>query len=268
MPINLLSRLAMLMAVWLPLPAVAQSAETDIVGPGDDRTAGETVAAAEAGEVRGVNPADILSRADLIVRVVNLPQGETVTAVTKYDQKLGNSIAFNAELPVASYVNAGPIAAFGIGDLFLRVRYVAPLSRTVMALASVELVAPIATDDLLGAGKWQLNPVGGAVKIWSPRLFSAVVYKHSFSIGGDDVRADIDANSIRLIQSFILDKGYYISLDGRHEWQDSTNEGWSTAEFELGRQFSARFAASLRIGKAFGDRRNDGAIDINVRTFF
>lgn len=248
-------------------PAWAQ--EASVVGPVDDRAAEAAAAAAESDEVRGVNPADILSRADLVVKVVNLEPGESITAVAKYDQKLGEGLGANVELPIASYVNVGAADAFGIGDLFMRVRFVKPLSQTVIALASAELVAPTATNDLLGTGKWQLNPGAGAVKVWSPKMFTAAVYKHSFSIAGDDARAEINTNSARLIHSFILDKGYYLTLDGRHEWQTSgVNQDWSTAEFEVGRQFSAGLAASIRFGKAFGDRPNDGSIEMNVRTFF
>lgn len=250
-------------------PALAQSKAGDVVGPVDESEAAAKLAAAESGEVRGVNPADILSRADLVVKVTNLEQGEAFVAVAKYDQKLGEGLGANVELPVASYINVGAADAFGMGDLFMRLRYVKPLSQSVIALASAELVAPTATNDLLGTGKWQLNPGGGLVKIWSPKLFTAAVYKHSFSIAGEDNRADINTNSARLIHSFILDRGYYFTLDGRHEWQTAgVNEDWSTTEIEVGRQFSARFAASMRFGKAFGDRANDGAVEINVRTFF
>jgi hypothetical protein len=72
-----------------------------------------------------------------------------------------------------------------------------------------------------------------------------------------------------LIHSFILDKGYYLTLDGRHEWQSTgLGEDWTTTEIEVGRQFNASLAASLRIGKAYGDRANDGSLELNVRTFF
>lgn len=266
---HLFAATATLFAIFNPVPAAAQTQSDDVVGPIDDRAAAENLAEAESGGVRGVNPADILSRADLVVRVTNLGPGESIVAVAKYDQKLGEGLGANVELPIASYIDVGPAEAFGIGDLFLRLRYVKPLSQSVIALASAELVAPTATNDLLGTGKWQLNPGGGLVKVWSPKMFTALVYKHSFSIAGDDARAEINTNSARVVHSFILDRGYYITLDGRHEWQSAgINQNWTTTEFEVGRQFSASFAASMRISKAYGDRPNDGALEFNVRTFF
>lgn len=234
------------------LPPAAQAADT-----------------ANSDQVRGVNPADILNRADLIFKAINQKQGETLVAVAKYDKKLGDGLGANFELPFASYNNIGSGNAFGIGDVSMRIRYVKALNPGLIALASAELVVPLATDALIGTGKWQLNPGGGIVRIWSARAFTALVYKHSFSIAGDSGRADISVNSARALQTFILDKGWYVTVDGRHEWQTrGLSEDWTTAEFDVGRQFNARWAASMRIGKTWGDRANDGAVEINVRTFF
>lgn len=220
-------------------------------------------------EVKGVNPADILNRADLIVKAVNLPTGESLVGVLKFDKRLGAGFGGNVELPVASYVNVGAADDFGVGDLFARVRYVRPLSARVIGLVSLEGVAPLADGPLLGTGKWQLNPAGGFVYLWSQKAFTAVIYKHSFSIAGKDSRPDIDVNQVRALQTFLLKRGYYLTVDARHEWQSrGPNEQWTTTELELGRQFSARWAGSIRIGKTYGDRKNDGAIEVNVRTFF
>ncbi|MFZ4747517.1 MAG: hypothetical protein ACOYLK_11580 [Sphingomonas sp.] len=124
-------------------------------------------------------------------------------------------------------------------------------------------------SNLLGTGKWQVNPAAGLVYMWSQRSFTAVIYEHSFSFAGDAARPDISVNQLRALHSFILDRGFCITFDGKHEWQTlGRNENGTTTEFEVGRQFSARWATSLRIGKAYGDCRNDGTLEFNVRTFF
>lgn len=231
--------------------------------------AGESQAAVDENEVKGVNPADILSRADLIVKVINLEQGESITAVAKYDQRLGGGFGANVELPFLSHVNVGVAQSTGIGDTFARLRYVRPLSAKVVGLLALEAVAPTASSNLLGNGKWQLNPGAGAVYLWSRRSFTAMIYKHSFSIAGADNRADISINQVRALHSFVLDRGWYITFDAKHEWQTrGPNQDWTITEFEVGKQFNARLAASLRIGKAYGDRSNDGTLELNVRTFF
>jgi hypothetical protein len=220
-------------------------------------------------EVKGVNPADILNRADAIIKVINLEDGESVIGTLKYDKKLGNGFGANFEFPVAAYINVGQANAFGVGDFFSRLRYVRPLSKKVFGLLSLELVAPTASSPLLGLGKWQINPAAGLVYMWSQRTFTTGLYKHAFSVAGDPARPDLSVNQVRGLQTVILDRGYYVTLDVRHEWQTrGLVESWTTTDLEVGRQFSARWAGSIRIGKGFGDRRNAGTLELNVRTFF
>lgn len=229
----------------------------------------EAVPATDAQSVKGVNPADILNRADLIVKIIDLPAGSTWAMAGKFDKKLGSGWGGAVELPFVQSLSAGPVSASGIGDMFVKFRYVKPLTRSLIGLGAVEFVAPTATEVPLGAGKWQFNPGAGIVQMWSPRTFSVVIYKYFWSVAGSDSRPDISVHSARFLQSVILGRGWYVTGDVRHEWQrKGRDESWTQADFEVGRQFSPRFAASAKIGKTWGDRRNDGALELNVRTFF
>lgn len=240
-------------ALALALPAFAQ----------------EAVASSEAQAVKGVNPADILNRADLIVKLIDLPTGSAWAAVGKFDKKLGGGLGGAIEVPFLQGLSAGPVGATGVGDTLLKLRYVRTLTPSLIGLGAVEFVLPTATEPALGAGKWQFNPGVGVVKMWSRRTFSVVIYKHFWSVTGVRARPDIDVNSIRFLQSVILGQGWYITGDVRHEWQRrGLDEDWTQADFEVGRQFSPRLAASIKIGQTWGDRRNDGALEMNVRTFF
>lgn len=223
--------------------------------------------------VRGVNPAELNNRADAILKVINLPQGESISFVGKYDMKLGNSFGLNFELPLVTYVNipvsnVAGINATGTGDLFTRLRYVAPVSRKVFVLGSAELVLPVASETATGAGKWQFNVAAGGVYIWNLKSFSAAIYKKTSSIAGSAARDDISSHQFRALHTFVLDRGWYVTGDGRYELSTiGRNEDWVQAEFEVGRQINARWAASLRVGKVFGDRANDGTLELNIRTF-
>jgi hypothetical protein len=225
--------------------------------------------ASDAQAVKGVNPADILNRADLIVKLIDLPTGSAWAAVGKFDKKLGSGFGGAVELPFLQGLSAGPVGATGMGDTLLKFRYVRTLTPSLIGLGAAEFVLPTATETALGAGKWQFNPGVGIVKMWSPRTFSVVIYKHFWSVVGARARPDIDVNSMRFLQSVILGRGWYITGDVRHEWQRrGLDEDWTQADFEVGRQFSQRFAASAKIGKTWGDRRNNGAVELNIRTFF
>lgn len=240
-------------------PAIAQDAQSD--------TAAQDVLG-DTG-VKGVNPAELNDRADVIVKAVNLPVGESIAVVAKYDMKLGNGLGANLEMPVLSYVNTTGIDATGTGDLFARIRYVKPLSRQVFVLGALETVVPIASSDVHGTGKWQLNPAVGAVYMWNFKSFSAVLYKRFQSIAGDDDRSDIHQNQVRALHTFVLGKGWYVTGDVKYDFETvARNEDWWTTEVELGKQLNARWASSLRLGKSYGDRKNKGTVEFNVRTFF
>jgi hypothetical protein len=219
--------------------------------------------------VKGVNPADVLDRADLIVKVIDLPTGSAWAMVGKFDKSLGDGFLGAIEVPFLQGLNAGPVGATGVGDTLVKFRKVMPLAGSLVGIAAMEFVLPTATEPVLGAGKWQVNPGAGVVQIWSPRTFSVLLYKHSFSIAGADTRPDISVHSVRALQTLILGGGWYATLDGRYEWQRrGRDEDWTQVDFEVGRQFSRRFAASAKIGKTWGDRRNNGTLELNVRTFF
>jgi hypothetical protein len=224
-------------------------------------------AAAESG-VRGVNPAELNNRIDVIGKVINLPVGESMSLVGKYDMKLGSGFGANFELPVLTHVNSTGINATGTGDLFTRVRYVRPLSKQMFLLGAVELVVPVASETATGTGKWQLNPAIGGVYMWNLRSFSALIYKNLSSIAGDSARPNISTHQFRGLHTFVLKGGWYVTGDVKYEVSTiGQNEDWVTTEFELGRQLSSRWAASVRVGKAYGDRPNDGTVEINIRTF-
>lgn len=228
-----------------------------------------TPAAAETTTVKGLNPAEVNNRADLIFKAIDLPQGDSLALVPKIDRKFGRGIGANLELPILSRVRTPEGAIVGNGDLFGRVQYSRPVASRFVGLIAVEAVVPLASSDFMGAGKWQLNPAVGFVHIWSPRSFSAVILKHSFSIAGDSKRQAISVNQVRGIHSYVLDRGWYVSMDAKQEWQTlGADQAWTTAEFEVGRQFRPDMAASARLGRTYGDRPNQGSIQLNLRRFF
>lgn len=86
-------------------------------------------AATPAQQARGVNPADIDSRFDVIVKQVNLdPDGSARSLTFKYDHKLGSEWGLNFELPAYSRLAVPGLTRTGNGDLFARARWIVPLS--------------------------------------------------------------------------------------------------------------------------------------------
>ena len=74
-----------------------------------------------AQQVRGVNPADIDSRFDVIAKSIQLDGGGSSNSLTfKYDYKLNNYWGLNFELPTYTRLSSPGWSASGNGDLFAR----------------------------------------------------------------------------------------------------------------------------------------------------
>jgi len=223
---------------------------------------------ANAQEARGVNPAEIDSRADLIYKRINLhPSGSAESWTAKYDYKLNNQWGLNFELPVASKLTVPGVSVSGNGDLFARARWIVPVGAMTYGL-SFETVLPVASDDALGTGRYQLNFAALAVKPWSRSFLTAVAIKQTTSLGGDGHRDEFSNTDIRLVPVVILSDGWAITGEIRQTWEHRSNLSWQRAEATLNKQFSAHWAGSVSYGRDFGDKKDDGALSLAVKYFF
>lgn len=110
--------------------------------------------AAQGQQARGVNPAEIDSRFDVIVKQVGLePTGTTRSLTLKYDYKLDDRWGLNFEFPVYTRLSQPAFARSGNGDLFARARWIAPAGAWTYG-ASAETVLPTASKDELGTGRY------------------------------------------------------------------------------------------------------------------
>ncbi|MFY8119202.1 MAG: hypothetical protein ACOVLH_15430 [Roseateles sp.] len=224
---------------------------------------------AQAQQARGVNPADIDSRFDLIVKHVALePEGRSQSLILKYDYKLDARWGLNFELPVYSRLSQPGFARSGQGDLFARARWVVPEGHWTYG-AAAEAVLPTASDDVLGTGRYQLNASVMAVRVFSPSFLGAVAVKQTSSLGGDASRARFSNTDIRLVPVLILPQGWAAVLELRQTWEHRGAQArWQRAELMLNKQLDPHWAGSLSLGRDFGDRRDDGALALALKYFF
>ena len=224
---------------------------------------------AQAQEARGVNPADIDSRIDLIYKRVNLhPEGKTDIWTIKYDYKLNNQWGLNFELPVAAKLSVPGFSASGLGDLYARARWIVPGADGWTYGLAFETVLPTASKDPLGTGRYQMNVGGLAVKAWSRSFLTAFTMKQITSVGGDDHRDKFSNTEMRLVPVFILSDGWAITGDVRQTWEHRSSKSWQRLELTVNKQFTTQWAASLGYTRDFGDKKDDGAIGATVKYFF
>jgi hypothetical protein len=218
-------------------------------------------APALAQEARGVNPADIDSRFDLIVKRVNLdPDGTTDVMTVKFDYKLNSNWGLNFELPAYTKLSVPGFSASGSGDFFARAGWIYG--------ASFEVVAPAASKDELGTGRWQANVGALAVKPWTRAFLTAFVLKQTTSLGGDSDRAKFSNTEVRLVPVMVLADGWALSGEIRQTWEHRSDASWQRVEGTLNKQFNTQWAGSLGYSRDFGDRKDRGTFSGAVKYFF
>ncbi|MCA3019331.1 MAG: hypothetical protein ING73_05110 [Rhodocyclaceae bacterium] len=225
--------------------------------------------AAHGQQVRGVNPAEIDSRFDVIAKTIELDgSGRTNSLTLKYDYKLNSNWGLNFELPTYTRLSTPVLSATGNGDFFARARWIAPAGAWTYG-ASAETVLPTASKDALGTGRYQANVAGLAVYAASPSFILAGVVKQTSSVGGDTKRPSFSNTEVRLVPVIILSQGWAVTGELRQTWEHKGgNKTWQRAEIVANKQFSAQWASSLSYSRDFGDRRDQGAFSLALKHFF
>jgi len=207
-------------------------------------------AAQEDAAVRGVNPADNLTKFEILPKFTMIDDDNATSIFTttfKYDRAIQGIYGVNFELPVG-YFDSPFADEFGIGDFNLRARYQHQNGRFTW-IAGLEAVLSVATDDTLGSGKYQLNPVVGGVYAFSAQTFAAVTAKHLFSVAGDSDRADIVQGQYRIILAHTTKDGWWFLADPQL-WVDYHVGGriHFAPEIDVGRMISPTTGIWLRAG--------------------
>ena len=223
---------------------------------------------AQAQQARGVNPAEIDSRFDVIAKRTHLSPAGTADSLTlKYDYRLSANWGLNFELPVYSRLAAPGLRATGNGDLFARARWIVPAGAWTYG-ASVETVLPVASRDALGTGRYQLNAAALLVRAFSPQFIAAVAAKQVTSFGGDSDRDKFSNTEIRLVPVVMLADGWAVSGELRQTWEHRSNLDWQRAEIVLNKQLTPQWAGSLGTSRDSGDRKDRGAVSVALKYFF
>jgi hypothetical protein len=221
----------------------------------------------EEGIAKGVNPKDNITKCDLIGKYDHYDDRINISSLAlKYDRALGAIFGVNLEVPMVA-VESPEVSKNGLGDILLRGRAVRSYDHTTI-IAAAELVFPTASDDVLGAGKWQINPVLGAVHMLSPTLFCFAGYKHITSFAGDDDRFDLNQSQPRALMAYTSYNGWWVLADGKYtfDWNLETNV--FDLEAEAGQMLNHSIAISGRVGTSFLDSTREFGMSINLRYLF
>jgi hypothetical protein len=145
-----------------------------------------------------------------VPELTGLPDDSANTAWLRYVNPFGRWL-FRASLPISTVPIGGNESESGLGDLNAFAAYITtPPTATRMFGVGPLLVAPTATDDALGADKWQAGAAVVYFDFASPivQYGGLVTYQHSFA--GDDDAADASAAILQPLVFWQLGKGTYL----------------------------------------------------------
>jgi hypothetical protein len=166
--------------------------------------------------VRGVNPADNISKFEILPRlsVIDNDKGISIMTTTlKFDKAIQGTYGLNVEFPVFARFESPFGSNNGVGDLNIRFRVQRKLGKRMTGIAGVETVWPTASAATLGFGKYQINPTIALVYAFSSKVFIAPVIKQYFSVAGDSARPGISLGQYRFLAAYSSPNGYWLLAD-------------------------------------------------------
>lgn len=138
-----------------------------------------------------------------------LPDATSNTFWFRYAQPIGKFL-LRASLPVSSVPTAGGVNKSGLGDFNAFAAYLAVANAKTTFGVGPLLVLPTATDDILGAGKYQAGLAVIIFEVVTPQLQLGGLITWQTSIAGDDTREGTSLMALQPFGMFQLGKGTYL----------------------------------------------------------
>ena len=175
------------------------------------------VAHAKDNAARGVNPADNLTKIELLPQLRAFGDSSMTSLTLKYDKAIRKVFGINAELPLLRYSGYGA-SDNGIGDLTVRARAQHTWGRHTV-IGAGEFILPTATENTLGAQQYTFDPILGYVYSFGHNIFGAMVAKQYISLHNTEpsFSPDINQGQYRLLLGYASQQGWWI-LAGPQIW--------------------------------------------------
>jgi hypothetical protein len=147
----------------------------------------------------------------------------------------GKPQLFRFTLPIATAPEFPDGYVTGLGDLTLMDIFVFP-GKEISFGAGPLVVLPTATDDLLGAGKWQAGAVGLAIAPQKWGLIGGLLtYQASFA--GDGDREDVSLATFQPIVNYNLANGFYLRSSATWSFNLENGDYYIPVGFGVGKVF-------------------------------
>lgn len=225
------------------------------------------VAHAKDNAARGVNPADNLTKIELLPQLRAFGDSSITSLTLKYDKAIRKVFGINAELPLLRYSGYGA-SDNGIGDLTVRARAQHTWGRHTV-IGAGEFILPTATENTLGAQQYTFDPILGYVYSFGHNIFGALVAKQYISLHNTEpsFSPDINQGQYRLLLGYASQQGWWILADPQIWINFETGHQEILAEFELGTMLNQTTGVWVRAGHRLGGNwhRNDWTVLMGIR---
>ena len=155
----------------------------------------------------------------------------------------------------------------GLGDVFVRMGYLAYNTPSLRVLVGGDVVFPTSEKDELGKSKYSLGPgfaISAPVPEWGVMLFWR--FQQLVSVGGDPSTRDVDLTRLRFRFSKPLSEKWWVHAEPeiRIDWTNGAKTA-VLSQFEIGRKLDDHWRLFMR--PAVGISGNDvpGAYDWFIR---
>lgn len=225
------------------------------------------VAHAKDNAARGVNPADNLTKIELLPQLRAFGDSSITSLTLKYDKAIRKVFGINAELPLLRYSGYG-MSDNGIGDLTVRARAQHTWGRHTV-IGAGEFILPTATENTLGAQQYTFDPILGYVYSFGHNIFGALVAKQYISLHNTEpsFSPDINQGQYRMLIGYASQRGWWILADPQIWINFETGHQEILAEIELGTMLNQTTGVWVRAGHRLGGNwhRNDWTVLMGIR---
>lgn len=152
--------------------------------------------------------------------------------------KLGGDWLLRASLPINSFPVAGGGKETGVGDLNVFAAYLFDTGNPGISFGlGPQIVAPTATKDALGSGKWSAGFANILFDARSKKVQYGYLLTWSGSFAGEDNRADVSSGAFQPFGMYQLGKGTYLRTTGIWVYDFETNNYSVPLGFGIGKVF-------------------------------
>ena len=166
----------------------------------------------------GVGPADATFNTLNIQPVIPTPLSSKILLINR------------AIIPVKYVGEAveGQGTASGLGDITIELPFTAAAPGKVIWGIGPAFILPTATDDRLGAGKWQAGLLGVILTMPGHWVIGALA-QNTWSFAGDEARADVNFFFSQYFVNYNLADGWYLTSSPiiTANWEAESGEQWT-----------------------------------------